>query len=560
MSRTTKTLGIALLLAVAGCTKSEAPVAEARQAPEKQPETTPVPEGAREALGEALVGYEQGRALLAGDSLEGMGEVMAAVSAALTRAEGAWPDRPAAVGERLKSASEHALHLGQAQELEPAREAFGKLSEPFVALAAAVPELREGWQLFSCPMATGFDKWLQRPGDIANPYMGQRMLACGAAAEWTVDEQHPGEHVHDPDEIAYYTCPMHPSVKQSGPGQCPLCGMDLTPVTKGDAASGTVFVDNARRKQIGVKTGKVERGERARTLRALGRVVYDERKVHDVTLRLGGWVEKLYVNETGQEVKRGQVLFTLYSPELYAAQVEFLQAVKTAKGGSTLAKAARKRLKLWSLSDAQLDRIAAGGEPLEAVPIASPATGFVVEKDVVEGSRVGEGERAFRVAELSEVWVEVDLYEGDLRLVEKGTAAVVTLPYLPGERYEGEVSFVAPTLHDGTRVARARVVLDNADLKLKPRMYANVSLEVPLGERLWVPESAVLYTGARRLVFKDLGEGRLAPQVIEVGVKSDGFYEVLSGLEEGEPIVTSGNFLIAAESRISAGAFDGVEP
>jgi membrane fusion protein, copper/silver efflux system len=514
-----------------------------------------VPAGARAALEEALTAYEQGRALLAGDSLAGMAEAMGFVVNALERASGAWPEAPPAVRVRLAAAKAAAQGLGREADAEAARDHFAALSEPLVDLAIADATLRQGWRLFSCPMTRGYDKWLQRPEEIENPYMGQRMLTCGSTAEWSLDVDPAEAHVHDPDEIAYYTCPMHPSVKQSGPGQCPLCGMDLTPVTKADAASGTVVVDESRRGKIGVKTSPVLRREASRSVRALGRVVYDERKVHDVTLRFGGFIETLYVAETGQEVRRGQVLFTLYSPELYAAQGEFLQALKTAErtASSSLAKAARKRLTLWGLTAAQVDQIAEAGEPMEALPILSPASGVVVEKEVVAGSKVMEGARVYRVAELSEVWVELDLYEGDVRLVKKGAPAIITLPYLPGERYEGEVSFLSPSLQEGTRVARVRVVLNNADGKLKPGMYANVALEVPLGERLWVPEGAVVYTGPRRVVFKDEGRGRLTPTNVEVGVKSEGYYEVLSGLKEGDLVVSAGSFLIASESRIKAG-------
>ncbi len=258
-------------------------------------------------------------------------------------------------------------------------------------------------------------------------------------------------------------------------------------------------------------------------------------------------------------MRRGEPLFTLYSPDLYATQQELLTALASQRAAAKtsapdradyLVRAARQRLRLWDLSDDQIDRIARSGKPLQYVPILSPVSGSVVEKNVVEGAAVEPGARLFRIAGLDRVWVEAELYESELPLVHVGDEATVTLSYLPGEELHGRVAFVYPYLDDATRTGRVRVELDNPGRRLKPDMYANVELRRDLGERLVVPEEAILYAGARRFVFLDLGRGRLKPQRVEIGQRSDNLVEITDGLQEGDLIVTSGNFLIAAESRL----------
>ena len=281
----------------------------------------------------------------------------------------------------------------------------------------------------------------------------------------------------------------------------------------------------------------------------------------EVTVKYKGWIGKLYADATGKRVRKGEPLFTLYSPELYAAQEELLTALASQSAARAtsvpdradyLVDAARKKLRLWDIEDEQVERIAESGEPLEYIPILSPVTGHVIEKNVVQGASVEPGEMLYRIAGLDKIWIEAELYESELPLVDVGQEAEVTLPYLPGRSFRGRVSFVYPYLEGESRTGRVRIELPNPRLELKPGMYANVDLVEERGERLVVPEEAVLYAGPRRLVFLDLGEGRLKPQEIEVGVKSGDFYEVLSGLEEGDVVVTSGNFLVAAESRIKS--------
>jgi Cu(I)/Ag(I) efflux system membrane fusion protein len=368
----------------------------------------------------------------------------------------------------------------------------------------------------------------------------------------------------DRSAIDHYTCSMHPSVQQHGPGKCPICGMDLVPVTKAQEEQGVVMIDEARRQLIGVRTGKVVQASLAREFRAVGHVTYDESALTDVNLKVHGWVTKLFVNRTGQHVTAGQPLFQLYSPDLYAAEQDFLLATQ---GGATAAaagtqpsrleaisRAARQRLHLLGLSNAQIDAVEQAGAPSEAITVPAPASGFVIEKNVVEGAAVEAGMRLYRIAALNKVWVEAEVYEADLAHVRVGQAATVTLDYLPGHAYEAKVSYIYPYLDATARTGRVRVELANKELELRPGMYASVSLASGAESKLQVPAAAVVYTGPRRLVFVDLGQGRFKPQEVRVGTEANGMYEVLAGLEPGDTVATSGVFLIAAEARISTAA------
>ena len=362
-----------------------------------------------------------------------------------------------------------------------------------------------------------------------------------------------------PEAIDHYTCPMHPSVAEKAPGKCPICGMTLVPVTKAQKTEGVVTIDDARRQLIGVRTAPVTVGPMKRSFRAVGRVTYDESSLADVNLRVRGWITKLYVDKTGQRVARGQTLFDLYSPELYNAQQDYLIAIGGGDAGarvSGLATAARERLHLLGMSDGQVDAITKSGKPRESVAFASPASGYVVEKDVVEGASVEPGARLYRVGALTNVWVDAEVYEADLANVRVGQPAAVTLDYLPGRTYDAKVSYVYPDVDPKMRVGRVRVELANRELDLRPGMFASVALSADLGTRLQVPVGAVVYTGPRRLVFVDLGEGRFRPTEVHVGAESDGMVEVVDGLRAGDVVATSGVFLISAEARLTTKADD----
>jgi Cu(I)/Ag(I) efflux system membrane fusion protein len=510
----------------------------------------PLAEHTLHAVHTALGAYEALRATLARDSLEGLAPAADRVATALRGHDG----EPEPTASQLAAAASAAAGLSRASSLEEARAAFAELSRQLVALASADARLREGLHLFECPMAKGYGRWLQPGATIDNPYMGQAMLSCGNAAVW----QQPGaaeaapmhaEHGDD-GEVAYYTCPMHPSVRKPEPGKCPICGMDLTPVTKGEQASGELRLDAARLQRIGVRSEPVVRETLTRSIRTPGRITYDESRLTDVNLRTSGWVQQLRASETGQRVRKGQTLFTLYSPELYAAQREHLDTLARTSDAAGRTLPTERRLRLLGMTDAQIAALVARGEPSEDVPVLAPDSGYVIDKEIVEGGYVAAGTRVYRIADLRHVWLDADVYEADLPHVRQGQTVHVSLPHAPEQTTEGKVDYVYPALRSETRTGRVRVVLDNPELALKPDMYADVALEVDLGEHLVVPDEAILYTGPRRLVFVDLGEGRLAPREVQLGPHGEGAVAVLSGLTEGERVVTSGNFLIAAESRI----------
>ena len=526
-----------------------------------------------ESLATALVTYDEVRELLAGDATDGLAPRASRLAQSLRLAAEAAGEGAPAAANLMDEAARTADSLAGTDDLATARDAFAELSRALLPVVGADAELAAGWRVFECPMTEGFGKWMQTDEAAENPFMGPAMLTCATPAEFAVAAPETADEIADharyahgidpqggdADEVAYYTCSMHPSVRSKDPGQCPICNMALTPVTRAEVESGVVIVDDERRQRIGLATASVERRAVPVTIRAVGKVVYDENRLAEVSVKYRGWIGDLAVNETGQAVKKGQTLFTLYSPELYAAQEEYLAALdsqRAARGTSAperadyLVDASRKRLRLWDLQPWQLDRIAETREPVQYIPIVSPVSGYVIEKMVVAGASVEPGMKLYRIAGLDRVWVEAEVYESELPLVEVGQTATVTLPYVPGRSYAGKVTFIQPFLDDATRTGRVRVELPNPNLEIKPDMYANVLLERTAGEALVVPEDAVLYAGEREFVFVDLGEGRLRPQRVETGLKVGDHVEILSGLAEGDVIVTSGNFLIAAESRL----------
>lgn len=553
----------------------EVPAASAPAPAASAPPSVPsmeLPERALAAIRGALDDYEAVRASLAADRQQGLPEKGRAIAAWIRRASEALEEPPEAVSSTLLDAGTAAEKLAAADNLKKARLAFGDLSRTLLLLANVDPRLREGWHVFECPMAEGFKRWLQPGAELENPYMGQKMLTCGSASDFAAPEAGPSAlglshegHGHEGDDVAFYTCSMHPSVKQDQPGICPICSMDLTPVTFDEEEGGVIFVDSVRRQRIGVRVGKVERRVMTKEIRTVGKLTYDETKLHDVTLKYKGWIQKLYANAVGKRVRRGEALFAVYSPELYAAQGDLISALSgpallagTGGAGAEQADApdrdplvaiARERLALLDAYGLE-KHLMKTGKPVRYITVTAPISGYVVEKSVVDGSAVAAGERVMRIAGLDTVWIEAELYESELPLVTEGQRAEVGLTYLPGKRYEGTITYVYPYLDPRTRTGQARIELANPELELKPDMYANVVIDVDLGERLAVPRSAVVYTGRRRLVFVDLGEGRLRPQPVELGARAGDWFEVLSGLRAGDHVVTSGNFLVAAESRI----------
>ncbi len=328
-----------------------------------------------------------------------------------------------------------------------------------------------------------------------------------------------------------------------------------------ESTPGAVSIDAARRQEIGIRTAPVQVRDLSTTVRAVGRVAYDETRQAEVALKFSGWVRELRVDFTGRPVRAGEVLFTAYSPELWSAQQEYIEALRSSGDSSMalhgqpeseLATAARRRLELWDITPAEIHQIARERKAREALPIVAPVNGVVTEKSVVRGSPFTAGQVLYKIAPLDPAWVIASIYQVDLPLLRTGLSASLTNPYLDERSRHGHVSFISPTLEPETRTGQVRIEVPNPRGDLKPGMFVNVELKVMLGRRLAVPESAVLPTGERRIVFVDVGSGRLAPRDVELGARAGDYFEVLSGLKPGDVVVTSGNFLVAAESKLKS--------
>jgi len=329
------------------------------------------------------------------------------------------------------------------------------------------------------------------------------------------------------------------------------------PVGSGTTAAGdanAISIDNRRRQLIGVETGQATQRDLVKRIRAVGEVAFDERLMSQVTLKFDGYIGDLKADFVGADVARDQVLFTVYSPELLAAQREYLETRKRrANTDDGLLRAARQRLALWDMTDEEITALEERSEPQTYVAIHSPRRGTLIERSIADGSAAKAGQPLLTIADLSRVWIEAEVFEADLELVHVGMSATVTLPYLPGRTYPATVEYIYPYLQGETRTGRIRLSLENPNGELKPDMYAEVMLEAEIGRKLSVPEEAVIVAGESRVVFVDLGGGRLNPVRIKTGRMAGGFVEVLDGLSPGDTVVTSGNFLIAAETRLKTG-------
>ncbi|MCK5354171.1 MAG: efflux RND transporter periplasmic adaptor subunit, partial [Methyloprofundus sp.] len=291
-----------------------------------------------------------------------------------------------------------------------------------------------------------------------------------------------------------------------------------------------------------------------KSIHANAQITYDQTRLTDINLKFDGWIDQLNADYIGKQVKKGQVLFTVYSPELVSSQDEYLHSFKRSQaGGDSLKAAAARRLSLWGINRSQIRALERRGRALQYLPILSPITGTIIEKNIISGSAFKASAKLLRLADLSTVWVEGQVYEADLPLVKLGMSAQVILENKPDTPYRGKVTFIEPFLENETRTARVRVELANPDGALRPDQYVHLQLQVELGRRIVVPEQAVVFSGENRVVFVDLGEGRLQAQKIKTGVRNDDYIEVLDGLNYGDTIVTSGNFLIASESKLKAG-------
>jgi RND family efflux transporter MFP subunit len=352
-----------------------------------------------------------------------------------------------------------------------------------------------------------------------------------------------------------YTCGMHPQVIQDHPGNCPICGMKLTPVH--DQTGGNALeIDPATIQNMGLRTDTVTRGPLRRTIRTVGVIDYNEAAISDVTTKFKGWIEKLYANTTGQLVMRGDPLFEIYSPDLYNAQVEYLLATKLGTNGLSdsqeMATSARTKLKFFDISDAQIAALDRDRQPQKTLRIVAPQDGFVTEKTAVEGQMVDAGMRTYRLADLGLVWVQAEIYEQDLAYVKLGQEAKVTVSYLTDREFRGRVTYIYPTVDEKTRTARVRMEFHNPGYFLKPGMFATVQITSELEpSALLIPDMAILRSGEKATVFVALDGGKFEPRTVILGPQGENdSYQVLSGLSEGERIVTSGQFMLDSESQL----------
>lgn len=394
------------------------------------------------------------------------------------------------------------------------------------------------------------------------------------------------------EEVApTYVCPMHPSVVQDHPGDCPICGMKLVELERAPGARASahgsmgapadegegeeepapaptsglaaIDIDPGRQQLIGLKTVEVARGPVGGAWRTVGRVAVDETRVRHVNIKVSGFVERIYVDFVGKKVKKGDPLFSLYSPELLSAQEELLLALRMkgvlARGagplssdGDALVAAARRKLRLWDVPEPELERLARTGEPTKTLTFYSPVAGVVTMKDVVEGMKLDAGAMPYEIVDLSSVWVLADVYESELRFVKVGMGATLKLNAFPEREFRGEVVFVDPLLNPQTRTVKVRLTFPNPTGELRPEMFGEVILLGSPHDGLRVPTDAVIHSGTQKVVFVSLGAGRFQPRTVKLGDSDGAHVEVLAGLAAGDRVVTRANFLVDSESRLRA--------
>lgn len=426
---------------------------------------------------------------------------------------------------------------------------------------------------YTCPMHPQIQS--DKPGEC--PLCGMDLVKMQVKAA-------PRNDSHDAQAAeTAYTCPMHPQIKSDEPGECPICGMDLVPAKPASrAGSGAedlpagleeVVLSPEQLILANVKTEAIRTRSLSAAIAAPAKVSFDETRLSTITAWIDGRIEQLYVNATGAQVTKGQPIGTLYSPEAVATMQEYLVALDSyrqmrqseypdlVEGSKSLLDASRRRLKLWGITDAQIKQLEKAQSPTLALAINAPASGVVLSKRVQPGQYVKTGDVLYEVADLSQVWAEADVFEAQMKDVKVGHRATLTSPSYPGRSFVGKVSFIYPFLNPETRSLKVRIALSNPDGALKPDMFVTASLQAPAKEALAVPASAVLDTGKRQIVYVETEAGRFRPREVSLGGKTMGYYPVLSGLEEGDHVATSGGFLIDANSQIQAGfGIDDVTP
>jgi len=420
----------------------------------------------------------------------------------------------------------------------------------------------QGGDEYFCPMHPSIVR--DKPGDcpICDMKLEKRSapgLAASAGASGATQRR-----------VLFYRHPMDPSIHSERPSKDSM-GMDYVPVYADEAQGGLTLPDRAeikvspeRAQLLGIRSVPVGSGFTAGTVHTVGRVAIDERRREVVQTRYEGYIEKLYVDFTGKPVRKGQPLLAIYSPELVAAQKEYVVAVGAqgrlgdssvpgvAKGGAELAEAARQRLRALGLGPEDIAALDKTGTARRTVTVVSPVSGIVVQKLSVEGMKVSPADRLYEIADLSHVWILAEVYEKDLGAVRVGAPVRVSLSTPPGGDWRGIVRFVSPTVKPDTRTVEARIDVDNHGGALKPDMFVDVSLEAASTPALTVPDTAIIPTGERTLVFVDKGDGQYEPREVALGARVAGGYEVRRGLSAGERVVVSANFLLDSESSLRA--------
>lgn len=400
----------------------------------------------------------------------------------------------------------------------------------------------EGETLYTCSMHPFIIE--KEPGDC--PICGMDLV---------VKEQD-DKKGSDKREIAYWRAPMNPSEIYDKPGKSAM-GMDLVPVYEDQLSGGVdIKIDPVVVQNMGIRTEKVKNEELIHTIRTYGHITYDETRIFEVNQRFSGWIEKLYVNFDGEEVKKGEPLFKVYSPELITAQEEYLNALRnrsfTGSSQKNILSSAKRRLLNYGLSESFVKRLEKRGKAEDSIPIKSPATGIVTDKKILDGGFFSSGKNLMKISDISEVWVEAHIFDHEIDLVKEGMTAEMSLPFDPDEKHIGKVSYIYPYIEKKTRDVIVRFEFENKDMQLKPDMYADITLNTDNGEGLVVPTEALIRSGVKNIVFVSKGDGKFVPRDVVPGSSVNGRkIHIISGLAPGEEVVTSGQFMLDSESRLN---------